>query len=96
MLLYRITQLKNNMINRKKLLFEGNDEGQEWVVVYYKGFTDLVDDNFESDDTVEVSLTAPDFNTAVKYAQQYLRKMQTDEETASSWEHAEILSVELY
>ena len=95
MLLYHIAQLQETMINRKHILFEDTEEGSSWVATYYLNSAD-VDDSFEAEDLIEIVLTAPDFDTAVKYAQQYLRKMQTEEETASTWANAEILSVELH
>ena len=82
-------------MNRKRILFEQNDEGIEWVVVYHMGYTEL-DDNLEDNEITEIALNAPDFDTAVKYAQQYLRKMQSEEETADKWRNAQILSVELH
>lgn len=82
------------MIVRKRILFEQEDEGPEWVVVYYLGMSEF-DDDIEQSDTTEIILNAPNFEMAARFAQQYLRKMQADEETASTWETAEILSVEL-
>lgn len=81
-------------MNRTRLLIE-EDEGPEWIAVYYLGSATL-DDNLTDEDTIEISLHAEDFETAVRYAQQYLRKMQTESETAETWKTAEILSVELY
>lgn len=82
------------MLLRKRILFEDVDEGPEWVAVYYLGSEEL-DDSFEETDKTEIILNAVDFETAVKYAQQYLKKMQSDEETADQWRDAQILSVEL-
>lgn len=95
MLLYRILMLIEAMNNRKRILFEDQDEGLEWVVVYHMGYSEF-DDDIDGSDIVEITLTAPDFDVAVKYAQQYLRKMQTEEETSSEWKDAQILSVELH
>ena len=83
------------IMNRKHLLFEETDEGPEWVVVYHLGYAEIDDDMSENDMT-EVVFNAPDFDTAVRYAQQYLRKMQTEEESSDDWSEAEILSVELH
>lgn len=82
-------------MNRKRILFEDSDSGPEWVVVYHMGYTEF-DDDITDDDSTEIILNAPDFDTAVKYAQQYLRKMQTEEETSEEWADAQILSVELH
>ena len=81
-------------MERKRILFEDNDQGPEWVVVYHLGYLEF-DDDVDSSDITEIVLNAPDFDIAVRYAQQYLRKMQVDEETSDSWADAQILSVEL-
>ena len=82
------------MTTRKRILFEAEDEGPEWVVVYYLGSNEF-DDEFESNDTTEIILNAESFELAARYAQQYLRKMKSDEDTSEMWANAEILSVEL-
>ena len=82
------------MITRNRILFEDKDEGPEWVAVYYLG-SDELDDSFEETDKTEIILNAVDFEAAVRYAQQYLRKMQSDDETSDQWKDAQILSVEL-
>lgn len=80
---------------RKRILFEDSEiDGPEWVVTYYTGYSEY-DDEFESNDTTEIILTAEDFEHAVHYAQQYLRKMQSEEETSDEWASAEILSIEI-
>lgn len=81
------------MTDRKRILFEEEDEGVQWVVTYHLGYPEY--DDLDESEMTEISLTAPDFDTAVRYAQQYLRQMQLDEETSEKWEQAEILSVEL-
>ncbi len=78
---------------RKHILFE-EDIGPEWVVEYSLGYPEF-DDGEDTSETTEIILNAINFDTAVRYAQQYLRKMQTDSETATEWESAEILSVQL-
>ena len=83
------------MENRKRIIFDDSVEGNDYVVVYHTGYAET-DDSFENDETTEIVLTAPDFDTAVRYAQQYLRKMQTDDATADDWAGAQILSVELH
>jgi hypothetical protein len=82
------------MIDRRRILFEDTDEGPEWVAVYYLG-TEELDDSFEETDRKEAIFNAIDFDAAVRYAQQYMRKMQSDEETSEDWKDAQILSVEL-
>lgn len=82
----------NNM--RRRVLFE-EDEGYEWVATYHLGYSEF-DDLTDTDDMKEILFHAPDFDTAVRYAQQYLRKMQTEEESSDEWSSAEILSVELH
>lgn len=83
------------MINRKRILFEASEDGPEWVVVYHFGLLEF-DDDMNNVETTEIILNAPDFETAVRYAQQYLRKMQSEEETAEQWATAEIQAVELH
>lgn len=82
------------MINRKRILFEDIDEGPQWVVTYHFGNNEF-DDNMSETSIEEIILNATDFDAAVKYAQQYLRKMQTEEETKEQWQDAQILAVEL-
>lgn len=69
------------------------EDGLEYVVVYHLAEPEE-DDSFEDISKKEVIITAPDFETAVKYAQQYLRKMCAKEETKDLWRDAEILSIE--
>lgn len=79
---------------RKRILFEQEDKGPQWVAVYHFGY-DEFDDSFESSDTTEIVFNAPEFDTAVRYAQQYMRKMQIEETTQEKWANAQIVSVEL-
>lgn len=83
------------MANRKKVTFDDYDGGNTYVVVYYLNY-DEFDDNLDDIDTVEIELNASDFDTAVRYAQQYLRKMQTENDTSESWKKAVIVSVEQF
>lgn len=85
------------MQNEKiRLLFEDDEQqGYDWVVTYHLGYSEF-DDDIDGQESEERIVNAPDFDTAVRYAQQYLRKMQTEEETSSTWENAEILSIELH
>lgn len=64
-------------------------DGPEWLV-RIKLVEDEYDDSLSEDSTQEVVLTAPDFDTAVKYAQQYIRKQSHDD---PAWFDAEILSI---
>lgn len=80
---------------RRRVTFQDETEGPEWVAVYHLGY-DEFDDSFESEDTQEIIFNAADFDMAVRYAQQYLRKMKTEESTKESWSSAEILSVEMH
>lgn len=79
------------MTDRIRLDFD-NATGPEWVASYYLSDTEY-DDTMEDDNTQEVIFNAVDFDTAVRYAQQYLRKKQSETDT---WATAEILSVERY
>lgn len=83
------------MEKRKHVIFDDFTDGIKYVVVYHLGMSD-VDDSFDDNETVEIELQAPDFETALKYAQQYLRKMKTQEDSASMWSNAEIVSIEQY
>ena len=62
----------------------------EWVVLFQLT-ADETDDSFESTNE-EISLTAPDIETAVKYAQQYIRKQSIENDR---WKEAEILSIQM-
>ena len=81
-------------ITRKRILFE-EDEGYSWVATYHLGYPEF-DDLNDIDETKEILFHAPDFDTAVRYAQQYLRKMRTEEETSTERKSAKILSVEMH
>ena len=83
------------MAERKRIIFDDDTDNMDWVVVYHLGY-DEIDDNPDATETIEIILSAYDFDTAVKYAQQYLRKMQTEEETSEEWANAQILSIELH
>ena len=82
-------------MERKRILFKDDEGGQEWVVTYHLGYDD-VDDDMEGSDTEEIIFNATDIDVAVRYAQQYLRKMQIEEGTSGRWANAQILSVELH
>ena len=82
------------MKTRKHILFEEETSDPEWVVVYHLGYSEF-DDDMLDDNTEEIIINALNFDVAVKYAQQYLKKMQTEEETADKWQNAQILSLDL-
>lgn len=67
-------------------------EGLEWEVIFYLGEPEI-DDSIEDHSQVKRVVEAPDFETAVRYAEQYMRKMKLEEDTAEKWANAEILSV---
>lgn len=77
----------------KRLHLEFTDDtGPEWVAAYYLGYNEY-DDEPNSEDSFEIQFIAKDFETAVKYAQQFLRKQKSEKD---SWESAELLSVSRY
>lgn len=79
-------------MERKRFLLDDEDSNIQWVASYLLSDSEL-DDNFDDTDIEEVILNASDFETAVRYAQQYLRKMKSEDD---SWKAAEILSVVLH
>lgn len=83
------------MENRKRIIFDDYTDGNDYVAVYHVGYSEN-DDSFEETDLIEIIFKAASFDIATRYAQQYLRKMKTEEETADEWETAEIISVEQY
>ena len=82
-------------MERKRLVFDDDTSSPEWVATYSLPYAEL-DDSFDdsSDGLAEIVFNAVNFDIAVRYAQQYLRKMQTQEETQDVWATAEIISVE--
>lgn len=75
----------------RRSLFEGDgEEGPEWVISFATGLQEDFDDNYEDDGTHDIKINAPDAETAVKYAEQYARKMRLEDD---SWQGAEIVSV---
>lgn len=79
---------------KDRAIFEDVTEGPEWEVTFYLGESDI-DDSFEDNSRKIVRFNAPDFDAAKKYADQYIRKMQLDNETADEWMNATILGIEL-
>ena len=83
---------------RIKLMLESDDTQNktdpEWIATI--GFKEPeIDDSMDNMEYEEISVLAPDFDTAVKYVDQYVRKMQLDETADSKWKDATILSVQL-
>lgn len=75
-------------------LFEESDyEGPVWAVEYYLSEQEELDDSFDNGRRVQVDIEAPDFETAAKYATQYMIKKQK-EDGGEDWVNAEILSIE--
>ena len=69
-----------------------NASGPTWVVTYILS-SDEYDDEFEDTATQEVSFQAVDFTKAARYAEQYLRKKQSEDE---SWADASIVGIEQF
>lgn len=69
------------------------DSGIEWLVQFHLS-EDEVDDSFDDSPIEDVVIVASDFDTAVKYAKQYIRVMESNPETESRWKDAEILSID--
>ena len=64
----------------------------EFVVTVHFSESDI-DDSMEDLSQEQFTIEAVDIETALKYAQQYIRKMQFESED-SKWEDAEILSID--
>lgn len=79
-------------MDRIQLTINDNTSDPLWVVTYYLGESEF-DDDLDDSSKIEAELHAPDFNYAVRYAEQYLRKKSIED---TSWKDAEILSIELY
>jgi len=87
-------KLESKELKRYSVMNEDNEEeGVEWLIQFQLA-SDEFDDSFDQDYKEEVVIVAPDFDTAYKYAQQYVRKMQLDSETSAQWKGAEIVSVD--
>lgn len=78
----------------KRIIFNDYVDGDEWVATYHLGISEF--DDLDESEPIQIIFNAVNFDMAVRYAQQYLRKMQTEEETSNEWASAEILSVELH
>lgn len=87
-------KLSNKELKRYSVMVEGEEEsGIEWLIQFHLVDSDY-DDSFDEDYREEVVIVAPDFETAYKYAQQYIRTMQMKSETKELWQNAEIVSVD--
>lgn len=82
-------------MNRKLIEFDNVTDGIEWVATFSLEEQE-VDDSFEDLEPYEIQYFAKDFDTAYKYAQQYVRKMKSEEDTSEEWANAEILSIVQY
>lgn len=79
---------------RYSVIREGEEEsGIDWLV-QFELQPDEFDDSFDSNYREEIVITATDFDTAHKYAQQYIRTMQLKPETAVSWKDARVISID--
>lgn len=79
---------------RYSVLREGEEEsGVDWLVQFELQPSEF-DDSFDSDYREEIVISAVDFDTAHKYAQQYIRTMQLDPETKDSWNDARIVTID--
>lgn len=79
---------------RYSVIREGEEEsGIDWLVQFELEPSEF-DDSFDSNYREEIVITATDFDTAHKYAQQYIRTMQLKPETKDQWKNAEIVSVD--
>ena len=77
-----------------RLFEESDDDMPVWAVEYYLPDESDVDDSFDDNGRhVQVDIEAPDFESAAKYATQYIIKKQKDE-GGEAWVNAEILSTE--
>lgn len=86
------TLKENKEIKKFSVLREADEdvEGYEWAVVFrLPSLNGEYDDDFENFDE-EVIIVAEDMDDAVKYAEQYIRVQQQDND---SWKDAEILSI---
>ena len=82
-------------MSRIRILHEEDTDQDliDFVVVYYFGSTEELDDSMDNTDTEEVTIQAPSIDIAVRYAQQHIRKMQF-ENVDLKWNSAEILSID--
>lgn len=73
-------------------LFEDESDEPEWVVTYNLPLlNEDFDDDFDNTSSRNHIINAPDFETAVKYAEQHIRVMNKEN---SDWEGAEIEAIQ--
>lgn len=80
------------MNDRIKLITSESETDPLWIVTYHIS-EDTYDDDMDATSTVEVELNAASFTMAFRYAQQYLKQKQHEDE---QWVSAEILGIEQY
>ena len=77
-----------------RLFEDSTEEGPLWEVVYYIPSDSEFDDSFDDEGShIRAEIEAPDFESAAKYATQYIIKKQK-EDGNEKWANAEILSIE--
>ena len=82
-------KLYSSPFNRPQIFNEADEtDGPQWVVQF--SLSSDYDDTFDTDMS-EITIIAPDIETAMKYAQQYIRKQQLEND---QWKTAEIVSIE--
>lgn len=87
-------RIPNKPVMRYSVICEGEEEyGIDWLVQFELESEDI-DDSFDSNYREEVVIEAPDFDTAHKYAQQYIRTMQLKSDNGNSWKGAKIISID--
>ena len=73
-----------------QLMEDEEEDIIQWDVQYQLKSADEYDDDIDGNNIREVIIEADDFDTAVKYAEQYARKSAHED---SSWADAEIISI---
>lgn len=81
-------------MNNTTHLFEAESYEPEYLIKFRLNSTSKqdYDDNMTSEEFPEVTLQAPSLEFAVRYGQQYARKMSQED---PSWKSAEIISATL-
>lgn len=69
-----------------------DDSENKWVATIHLNDSNI-DDSFEDNSTVTVTVEADNFNYALKYTQQYIKNKQLDDKT-NTWDNAEILALQ--
>ena len=87
-------KLSDKVLKRYSVMNEDDEEdGVEWLAQFHLSESEF-DDSFDENYRDEVVLVAPDFETAFKYAQQYIRSMKSKQETKDQWSNAELVSLD--